>query len=308
VKVFRSLEQLKSIRNPVVTTGSFDGVHVGHKTIINRLSRLAKEVNGESALITFHPHPRRVLYPNTQGKDLLLINTQREKIEMLRKAGLDNVIILEFTLEFAQTSSIDFVRKILVDALHAKRIVVGFNHFFGHNREGNYEFLHELGEYYNFKVEEIPEQDIHNEAVSSTKIRKAIFDGDIQKANAYLDHHYIIMGQLSKSDPLLYKIGFPGYLVKSEEDSKLYPPTGLYAINAEVEGDFFKGMCFIRRAENALDTLVDVQLFDAPDNLLGRNVMLYFYKFIRGERQISGETELQSQLRIDKQVIDDLIY
>ena len=191
--VHRSLEGL-SIKKAVVTTGSFDGVHIGHKTILNRLRTIARETGGTSVLVTFYPHPRKVLYPSTQGKDLMMINTQAEKIRLLEKAGLDHLVIIPFTLEFSKTSSVDFIRKILVEKLNVSCVVVGFNHHFGHNREGNFDYLYELGKFYNFSVEEIPEQDIHNEFVSSTKIRKAILEGNIQRANAYLDHEFFMMG------------------------------------------------------------------------------------------------------------------
>ena len=145
VKIFHGFDEVGSIRNAVVTTGSFDGVHVGHKVILERLKKLAVETGGETVLITFHPHPRKVLYPETAGKELYLINSQREKIELLRKAGLDNLIIVEFTLEFSKITSVDFVKNILLNKLHAGKIVIGFNHHFGHNREGDYEALRNLG-------------------------------------------------------------------------------------------------------------------------------------------------------------------
>ena len=198
MKIFRSFEEAKNIRNPVVTTGSFDGVHIGHKTILNRLKMLAEKYNGESVLITFDPHPRKVLYPETAGKDLKLINSQEEKLELLEKAGLDNVIIIEFTREFSKITSEEFVRDILHGILNARVVVVGFNHHFGFNKEGDYKQLWGWQEKYNFEAEEIPEQEVQHETVSSTKIRKAISEGYIQRANAYLDHYYMIMGTAEK--------------------------------------------------------------------------------------------------------------
>ena len=240
MRVFHGLDDLIPIPNPVITTGSFDGVHLGHKAIINRINRLAREINGESVLITFHPHPRKVLFPETAGKDLLLIYSQREKIELLRKSGLQNLIIINFTQEFAQISSIDFIRNILVAKLHAAKIVIGFNHQFGHNREGNFDFLHDLGTYYNFEVEEIPEQDIHNETVSSTLIRKSLQAGRIQRANAYLDHLYLITGHLEASSNILEENNIQTYFIQTEEECKLVPPDGVYAVRLEVEGCYSK--------------------------------------------------------------------
>ncbi len=206
MKIFRSFEEARSIRNPVVTTGSFDGVHIGHKTILNRLKMLADKYDGESVLITFDPHPRKVLYPETAGKNLKLINSQEEKLELLRKAGLDNIIIIEFTRDFSKITSEQFVRDYLCGILKAKVVVVGFNHHFGFNQEGDYKVLWSMRDKYNFEAEEIPEQEVQNETVSSTKIRQAISEGYIQRANAYLDHYYIIMGK-----PQYYEYRNPAY-------------------------------------------------------------------------------------------------
>jgi len=293
----------------VVTTGSFDGVHVGHKVILERLRNLASESNGETVLITFHPHPRKVLYPDTAGKELYLINSQREKIELLRKAGLDNLIIVEFTLEFSRISAVDFVRNLLMSKLHAKKIVIGFNHHFGHNREGDYEELYHLGKLYDFSVEEIPEQDIQHETVSSTKIRKALLEGNIQKANAYLDHHYIVMGLVLDCNPVLKEIGFPGFAVQIEEESKLIPPDGVYAVTVRDEEKSYRGMCFIKkRGSSSIEALVEFFLFDKPEELSGRTATVFFHKRIREERELNSPEELKAQLMIDKSQIDDLIF
>jgi len=309
VKIIYGFNEVSGIRNAVVTTGSFDGVHIGHKVILQRLKKLAQENNGETVLITFHPHPRKVLYPETAGKGLYLINSQREKIALLEKAGLDNLIIVEFTLEFSKITSVDFVKNILLNTLHARKIVIGFNHHFGHNREGDYDALRKLGLEFGFGVEEIPEQDIHNESVSSTKIRKALLEGNIQKANAYLDHQYIIMGQAMKSSHLLEEIGFPCFTVRIEEDCKLIPPNGVYAVTLTGQDCFSRGMSFIRKNEEAtLETLVEVHLFENYGNIEGETVTLLFHKRIREEKQLQTPEELRKQLTIDKNQVDELIF
>jgi len=309
LKIFNNFDQAGSIKNAVVTTGSFDGVHVGHKVILQRLKNLALETGGETVLITFHPHPRKVLYPETSGKELYLINSQREKIELLRKAGLDNLIIVEFTLAFSKITSVDFVKNILLNKIHAKKIVIGFNHHFGHNREGDYEKLHQLGIEYGFEVEEIPEQDIQHETVSSTKIRKALLEGNIQKANAYLDHHYIIMGLIQSSNPVLTEIGFPSFTVRIEEESKLIPPDGVYAVTVFDEEKSYRGMCFIKkRGESSVDALVEYYLFDNPQVLCGTSATLFFHKRIRDEKPLGTTDQLKQQLLIDKAQIDELIF
>lgn len=228
----------------MVTTGTFDGVHFGHKVIIERLVALAEKYQGESVLITFHPHPRKVLYPETVGKGLNLINSQKEKIELLREAGLHNLIIVEFTREFAAVSSREFVLKYLVDRLGAKVIVVGFNHFFGHNKEGNFKFLESLSSEYNFVTEEIPEQEVQNETVSSTEIRKALKEGFIQRVNAYLDHYYIIIADVNSQEALVSG-NYLFYIIDIDEEDKMLPASGAYAVTINSQGVSERGMAII---------------------------------------------------------------
>lgn len=313
MKIYYDLDSITSIRKPVVTTGSFDGVHIGHKTILNRLREIASSIGGESVLITFHPHPRKVLFPDTAGKTLLLINSQREKVELLRKTGLDHLIILKFTREFSQISSIDFIRNILVGKLNASKVVIGFNHHFGHNREGNFDYLYELGQYYNFGVEEIPEQDIHNETVSSTLIRKALLEGKIQRANAYLDHHYIIVSELFPGSETCRSINFPTLRVKITEENKLVPCDGVYAVNVLVDGEFYKGILNIKnslpleiRDINAIN--IDIHLFGYDSDLTGKTATVFFAKRIREELQFNDADSMVKQLQSDLAEVEELIY
>lgn len=313
MKIFYDLENPGIIKNPVVTTGSFDGVHIGHKTILNRLREIAGNIGGESVLITFHPHPRKVLFPETAGKTLLLINSQQEKIELLRKTGLDNLIILNFTKEFSEISSIDFIRNILVGKLNAKKVVIGFNHHFGHNREGNFDYLYELGKFYNFGVEEIPEQDIHNETVSSTLIRKALLEGRIQRANAYLDHHYIIISELFEGSETCRELDFPTYRIKIDEENKLVPNDGVYAVNVLIDGEFYKGILNIKNSlpleiRKIEDILIDIHFFDAVKPMPGKSATVFFAKRIRDELQFSNSEEMRNQLKSDLLEVEELIY
>jgi len=313
MRIFYDFDHLAAIPNPVVTTGSFDGVHVGHKAIINRINKIARDIDGESVLITFNPHPRKVLFPETAGKDLFLINSQREKIELLRKAGLQNLIIVTFTVEFARISSIDFIRNILVAKLHARKIVIGFNHQFGYNREGNLDFLRELGTYYNFDVEEIPEQDIHNETVSSTLIRKSLQEGRIQRANAYLDHHYMIMGKLKEGSNELIKRNLSTVYINIEEDCKLVPPDGVYAVRIDVNHNTLKGILNIKNSRYGEDRCkeeitIEIFPFDAKESLDGKDATVYFAKYIRQELEFKEIDELKNQLEKDKLQVEELIY
>ncbi len=226
MKVHRSFEGFGEIKNPVVTTGSFDGVHVGHRVIIQRINFLAKAIGGESVLITFYPHPRKVLFPD-DNKALYLINSSAEKEYLLSNTGLDHLFIIDFTLEFSRTPSDVFVKDILLAKLKAKIIVVGFNHHFGHNRQGDYHYLYNLSREMNFRVEEIPQQDIENEAVSSTRIRKAITSGKIGHANAYLNHPFFFLSGVSPDT--ITVDNYRRYSLKLDASEKILPPSGRYA-------------------------------------------------------------------------------
>ncbi len=242
MQVHQSMEYLPEINSPVVTVGSFDGVHVGHRAIIGRLNALAAQTGGSSVLITFHPHPRMVLYPDTAGKDLKLINSQAEKIMLLEETGLDHLIIMEFTRDFARTSSDDFVEKFLLEKLHAHTIVVGFNHYFGYNRQGSFASLYAARERMGFQVEEIPEQEIQNETVSSTRIRKALKEGNIQRANANLEHHYMILANL---EALPEQYGHSCFKIPVNDPLKLLPPVGGYAASFFCNGQYEKALVII---------------------------------------------------------------
>jgi riboflavin kinase / FMN adenylyltransferase len=308
VKIFTDFENAGMIRNAVVTTGSFDGVHRGHKVILQRLKKLAFETGGETVLITFHPHPRKVLYPDTLGKDLLLLNSQREKTELLRKAGLDNVIIVNFTIAFSQITSMDFVRNILLNKIHARKIVIGKNHHFGHNREGDSEKMHQLGLEYGFDVEEIPEQEIEDESISSGKIREALLGGNIEKANAYLDHPYIMMGELIQ--PWTYMKMFPGqiYTMKIEEESKLIPKDGIYAVGISDNEHLCRAVCYIRKDPMGINPPFHLFFIDRPSEFDNRAATLLFQKFIREEDESGSPDEWMDRLGNDKNLVRDMIF
>ncbi|MDM8003020.1 MAG: FAD synthetase family protein [Bacteroidota bacterium] len=296
MRIFRSFEEASVINAPVVTTGTFDGVHIGHRTIINRLKKLASEHSGESVLITFHPHPRVVLYPETAGKGLKLICSQEEKIELLRKAGLDNVIIIEFTREFSRITSEEFVRDILCGVLGAKVIVVGHNHHFGFNQEGDYRRLWEWREKYGFEAEEIPMQEVQNETVSSTRIRQALTEGYIQRANAYLDHFYLIIGAAVKDDPELSPL-VPMIRIPVTDVTKLVPAPGLYAVSCAAETYFSRGMVFIPDNGAPLpDIFLHLEKYES--DIPGKRMTLFFHKRLEASRPgMSTEKALNEGVR-----------
>ena len=306
MKIFRSFGEAKNIINPVVTTGSFDGVHIGHKTILNRLRMLADKYKGESVLITFDPHPRKVLYPETVGKDLKLINSQEEKLDLLEKAGLDNVIIVEFTREFSKITSEQFVRDLLHGILHAKVVVAGFNHHFGFNKEGDYKQLWDWQGKYHFEAEEIPEQEVYHETVSSTKIRQAISEGYIQRANAYLDHYYIIIG---KPENWLIEeaLNLPSMVkIPLTEECKILPSSGIYAVSVESGLNNSKGMAIIhRRSDDTSEVLLNI--FDDQNINTDSKITISFHKKIHGAIDLSDSRSV-SKINLAKEEIADLIY
>lgn len=306
MKVFHDSQEAKEhVKNTVVTTGSFDGVHIGHKVIIERLKQIANEIEGESTLVTFHPHPRKVLYP--EQKDLKLINSQDEKIKLLAKTGLDNLVIIPFSKEFSKTTSHDFITDILIGQLKAKVIIVGQNHHFGHNRSGDYSYLYKLSQDLGFRVEDIPLQDIENETVSSTKIRKALLEGNIMRANAYLDHQYIIRGifcDSPESDDLKNQKFFRIY---NREEEKLIPPPGIYATSTVCSDEYLKSMSIIRE-DHSGKRIVDTTLL--YDNVLLHDVRvtIFFYKRIKGQEAfLEGEIN-ESELKDAIEDVDELLY
>jgi len=306
MRIFKGFDEVNGIRNPVVTTGSFDGVHIGHKTILNRLKMLAEKYNGESVLITFHPHPRKVLYPDTAGKNLRLINSQEEKLELLRKAGLDNVIIVEFTREFSRVTSEQFVSEYLCKILKSRVIVVGFNHHFGFNQEGDYKHLWNWRQKYNFEAEEIPEQEVQHETVSSTKIRKAISEGYIQRANAYLDHYYLIIG--IPEGCLLHDAPFlKGFLcLPVTEGSKLLPSAGIYAVSVITGETGSKAMALIFQKPGEQSGVM-LSIFENQEFFTGEKCSVLFHKKIHGEVLLS-DPGVGSRIDMAKNEISDLIF
>ena len=307
MKIFRSFTEASAIRNPVVTTGSFDGVHIGHKTILKRLQMLAEKYDGESVLITFDPHPRKVLYPETVGRDLKLINSQEEKLELLREAGLDNIIIVEFTRDFSKITSEKFVRDYLHGILKAKVVVAGFNHHFGFNKEGDYKQLWAMREKYNFEAEEIPEQEVMHETVSSTKIRQAISEGFIQKANAYLDHYYIVMG---KPERYQYRNNFYEInlaKVPLTEECKLLPAPGIYAVSLKTDSRDSKGMVIINETqENGREVLLNI--LDGDPIRFGHKTIIFFHKRIHGSVNLSDQPDSARWLKASRTEISELIF
>jgi len=302
LKVYYSLQDFIALPKAAVTTGTFDGVHLGHKKIIKQLNEVAQKIEGQSVLLTFFPHPRTVLQPDL---DLKLINSQNEKIELLKQTGLDHLIIHPFTKEFSRTSSLDFVRNYLVNTIGAKKLVIGYDHHFGRNREGSFEHLKEFGPLYGFEVEEISAQDVEDTTVSSTKIRKALSSGDITTANEYLQYEFPLRGKVVEGEKIGRNIGFPTANLVVEDNYKIVPAKGVYAVKVSLPAEGIsglKGMCNIghRPTFGGKFKTIEVHIFDFDQNLYGQQLSLQFVKQLRTEIKFDGKEALQKQLKADE--------
>lgn len=301
MKVYTNIEDFKDVKNPIVTTGTFDGVHLGHQKIISRLKDVAQKHQGETVLLTFYPHPRMVLFP--EDNELKLLNTQQEKIQLLEKYGVDHLIIYPFTKEFSRLTSVEFVRNILINSIHTKKLIIGYNHHFGRNREGSFEHLKEFGPIYGFDVEEIPAKDIDSIEVSSTKIRQALQSGNVEMANSYLGHSYSATGKVVHGNELGRTIGYPTANVFISDKYKLIPADGVYAVYVEVKGKQYGGMLNVGNNPTIAGKgrSIEVNIFDFNETIYGEDATIFFIKRLRDELKFAGLDELKEALAIDKQ-------
>lgn len=304
MKIFQDLTAINSIPNPVLTIGTFDGVHVGHQKILQQVKKEAEKIGGESVLFTFFPHPRMVLYPESHG--LKLLQTQEEKMAKLARVGVENCIVYPFTFDFSRLSAIEFVRDILVNKLQIKKLVIGYDHQFGKNREGNIEFLKEICEVYGFEVIEIPAQDIDAVNVSSTKIRKAILNGDIARANEYLGERFELTGTIVHGQAIGKTIGFPTANIQVNSDLKLIPGNGVYAVAVSLKDSDYIGMLNIGNrptVNDSADRTIEVHILDFSGEIYAEEITVKFIDKLRDEKQFKDLQELQNQLKEDEKFI-----
>lgn len=306
MKIFNDLSQYSSTKKTFVTIGTFDGVHVGHQKVIKKLVKSAKKKDAISLLLTFFPHPRMVLQKDI---DIKLINTIDERIQLLEKIGLDSLVIQPFTEEFSKLTALDFVRKILVNTLNISKLIIGYDHHFGKNREGNFEQLEEYGHTYDFEVNEISQKDIDNIAVSSTKIRKALEIGEIEKANNYLGYCFMLTGEVVKGNNLGEKIGFPTANLAIKETYKLIPKTGAYLVKSILNNEQVFGMMNIgyRPTISGKNQTIEIHFFNFNDNLYGREIQIEVLTFLRDEQKFESVEALQQQLKKDKEKSLELV-
>jgi riboflavin kinase/FMN adenylyltransferase len=301
MKIYHNLDDFTRLDYAIVTSGTFDGVHLGHQKILGRLKEIAGKNNGETVVITFWPHPRFVLRPDDNS--LRLLNTFEEKAELLKEQGIQHLIRIPFTKEFSQLSSEEFITKILVQTIGTKKLVIGYDHRFGKNREGSFEQLKLNGPAYGFDVEEIPRQDVDHIGVSSTKIRQALEAGDLETSQHLLGRPYSIGGRVVKGDKLGRLMGFPTANIEIDTHHKLIPMDAIYAVKVVYAHQEFRGMLYIgnRPTVNGTKRNIEVNIFDFERDIYGEDLTVHFIELIRNDMKFEDLEALRLQLQLDKE-------
>ncbi len=308
MKVYYDIYNFPKLPYPIVTTGTFDGVHLGHRTILEKLKSYRLISGHETVVITFNPHPRLVLQPN--NNQLELLNSLDEKIELLSKQGIDHLLVIPFDKKFAALSSLEFIQQILVQTIETKKLVIGYDHHFGKNREGSFENLRQTGPQYGFEVEEIPAKDIDHVAISSTKIREALHQGDILTANRYLGYSYKMHGLVVKGKQLGNSIGFPTANLEIIGQRKLIPQNGVYAVTVSIDNSIYNGMMNIGNrptVDKDGERKVEIHILDFSENLYGKTLHVNCIERVRDEKKFSSLENLQLQLKADKNQIQSIL-
>ena len=300
MKVFTTIPNYPSENKSIVTIGTFDGVHLGHRVVLRRMREIAKKTKGKSVLITFSPHPRHVLHKDNQ--DMKLITTLQEKQDLLNQAGLDNLVIHEFTKKFSRIKPANFVRDILVEQLNVHTLVNGYDHHFGRNREGSIQELTTLADLYDFNIEKIDPQYFEDVTVSSSKIRKLIEKGEMVKAKQYLGYEFMLNGKVIKGNSLGKTINFPTANIVVENKWKILPADGVYAVKIVLEAKEYKGMMNIgqKPTVDGNGISLEVNIFDFNQDIYGKGIEIRFVKRIRDERKFENLLGLKKQLLIDR--------
>ncbi|MFT3980993.1 MAG: bifunctional riboflavin kinase/FAD synthetase [Ferruginibacter sp.] len=301
--VYSDINQLPAFHNAVITIGSFDGVHLGHRQIIDQLIRQAAAINGTPVLITFYPHPKQVV--GSTGEPLQVLNTREEKYMLLNRAGIEHIVEVPFDTAFAQQTADEYIKNFLVKKFQPHSIIIGYDHRFGNNREGDYRLLEARADEYQYTVHEIPEHVLKNITVSSTKIRKALLSGDIDTAAAYLGYDYFFSGEVVKGNQLGRTIGYPTANIRIADAGKLVPANGVYAVRLSRNGGpvDLKGMMNIgtRPTVDGTRRVIEVNILDFDETIYGEELTVQLRKYMRAEQKFNGLEELKAQLLKDKE-------
>ncbi|OCX54698.1 riboflavin biosynthesis protein RibF [Mucilaginibacter sp. PPCGB 2223] len=307
MKIYHNINEFTPVANAVVTIGTFDGVHMGHRKIISKITELAKESGGESVILTFFPHPRMILNPEDQ--DLKLITTIAEKAELLEGLGVDHLIVTPFSRDFSNLSALEYIHDVLVARIGVKKIVIGYDHRFGKDRKGGLEDLQRLSREFDYEVIEIPEQDINAVAVSSTKIRTALLNDQVDLANQFLGYPFFITGKVIRGDQLGRQLGYPTANILIGESYKLIPADGIFAVTVDVHDKTYKGMAYIghRPTINGMTRNIEVNIFDFAEDIYDQKIRMHFHHFVRSDIRFNGLDALIAQLAVDRENVMKLL-
>ena len=293
------------MNNAVVTIGTFDGVHLGHQAVFNQMKAEANKIDGETVVITFYPHPRVVL--GLDNTNLKFIKTEKTKVQHIENAGIDHLIIIEFTKEFAAIPSEAFIKDLIVDYINPKVFIIGYDHQFGSDRKGSYNLLKKLGHKYNFKVMRVVEQEFENITISSTEIRNLLNIGDVSSANSLLGHEYSVTGKVVPGKSIGHVLGFPTANIEVADEYKLIAAVGVYACRVWYDGDCYIGMSNIgyrptidKSVNPDIDLSIEVNIFDFNENIYGKEITISFVNWLRNEVKFENIEALKTQLAKDK--------
>ena len=302
MEIYQDIESLPHFPLPVITIGTFDGVHLGHLQIIRQLAEAANSIGGTSIVITFYPHPKQVIGISTQP--LYTLNTLEEKALLLKKAGVQKLVVVPFNIQFSEQSAIDYISDFLVKRFNPHTIIIGYDHRFGKDRLGDYHLLQQCSQQYGYNLIEIPEHILKNITISSTEIRKALLEGNIQKANSFLGYDYFMKGKVVEGNKLGRTIGFPTANISIEDENKLIPSMGVYAVYIRIAKNpvLWKGMMNIgmRPTVGGKHRVIEVHIFEFNQIIYGEDVTIHFKEKIREEKSFDGLAALQLQLVSDK--------
>lgn len=303
MRVYNNIDEFKPVNNAVVTIGTFDGVHLGHRKIIERITQLAKDSGGATVILTFFPHPRMILHP--EDHNLKMINTMDEKARLLEQLGVDHLIITPFSRDFSNQTAEEYIRDILVNKIGTKKIVIGYDHRFGKDRQGGLTELQQLAPVYDYEVVEIPEQDIHDVAISSTRIRNALLSDEIDLANEFLGYPFFVTGKVMRGDQIGRTIGYPTANILIEETYKLIPADGIFAVKVQLNGREYKGMGYIghRPTINGMTRNIEVNIFDFNQDIYSQSICMEFIHYVRGDIKFTSLDELTIQLGKDRDAV-----
>lgn len=308
MKIYNNFSDFVKVPNTIVTIGTFDGVHLGHQAILKDMVKTAKEIGGETVVITFYPHPRYVL--NINAANLRFITTQEEKLKLLEKSGVDNVVVVNFTKEFSRVSSEDFIRDYIIKHINPVKLVIGYDHHFGNNRMGDFSLLSEMQNKYNFKLQRIEAHDVENIAVSSTKIRHSLQQGDVERANALLGYQFSYIGKVVSGNKIGRELGYRTANIDLEKEFRLIETSGVYATYVDYEGKEYKSMTYIGKKptiNNDEVENIEVHLFDFDGDLYDKEIKVRFVKRIRGEQKFESLDALKKQIQIDEKNIKEIL-